>query len=47
VLQLYRELDVFALALEVLPTFVWLFEVWLKCMKGRAPRTIITDQVGL
>ncbi|XP_062172023.1 protein FAR-RED IMPAIRED RESPONSE 1-like [Alnus glutinosa] len=25
-------------------TFVWLFEAWLKCMKGRAPGTIITDQ---
>jgi hypothetical protein len=25
-------------------TFVWLFETWLKCMKGRAPRAIITDQ---
>jgi hypothetical protein len=25
-------------------TFVWLFEAWLKCMKGRAPRAIITDQ---
>ncbi|XP_062173728.1 protein FAR-RED IMPAIRED RESPONSE 1-like [Alnus glutinosa] len=25
-------------------SFVWLFEAWLKCMKGRAPRAIITDQ---
>jgi len=25
-------------------TFVWLFEAWLKCMKGRAPMAIITDQ---
>jgi transposase-like protein len=25
-------------------SFVWLFETWLKCMKGRAPRAIITDQ---
>jgi hypothetical protein len=25
-------------------TFVWLFEAWLKCMKGRAPGAIITDQ---
>jgi hypothetical protein len=25
-------------------TFVWLFETWLKCMKGKAPRAIITDQ---
>jgi hypothetical protein len=25
-------------------TFVWLFETWLICMKGQAPRTIITDQ---
>ncbi|XP_062161992.1 protein FAR-RED IMPAIRED RESPONSE 1-like [Alnus glutinosa] len=24
-------------------TFVWLFEAWLKCMKGRAPGAIITD----
>ncbi|XP_062147823.1 protein FAR-RED IMPAIRED RESPONSE 1-like [Alnus glutinosa] len=24
-------------------SFVWLFEAWLKCMKGRAPRAIITD----
>ncbi|XP_062147833.1 protein FAR-RED IMPAIRED RESPONSE 1-like [Alnus glutinosa] len=24
--------------------FVWLFDAWLKCMKGRAPRAIITDQ---
>jgi hypothetical protein len=25
-------------------TFTWLFEAWLKCMKGRAPRAIITNQ---
>jgi hypothetical protein len=25
-------------------SFVWLFKAWLKCMKGRAPRAIITDQ---
>ncbi|XP_042961356.1 protein FAR1-RELATED SEQUENCE 5-like [Carya illinoinensis] len=25
-------------------TFVWLFESWLKCMNGRAPQAIITDQ---
>jgi hypothetical protein len=25
-------------------SFVWLFEAWLKCMKGRAPGEIITDQ---
>jgi hypothetical protein len=25
-------------------SFVWLFEAWLKCMKGRAPGAIITDQ---
>jgi hypothetical protein len=25
-------------------TFVWLFETWLKCMKGHAPRAIIIDQ---
>jgi hypothetical protein len=25
-------------------TFVWLFETWLKCMNGRAPSAIITNQ---
>ncbi|XP_035547280.1 protein FAR1-RELATED SEQUENCE 5-like [Juglans regia] len=25
-------------------TFVWLFQTWLKCMDGIAPRAIITDQ---
>ena len=25
-------------------TFIWLFESWLTCMKGRAPDAIITDQ---
>jgi hypothetical protein len=25
-------------------TFIWLFESWLKCMSGRAPNAIITDQ---
>jgi hypothetical protein len=25
-------------------TFVWLSETWLKCMNGRAPKAIITDQ---
>ena len=25
-------------------TFVWLFESWMKCMSGRAPKAIITDQ---
>jgi hypothetical protein len=25
-------------------SFVWLFEVWLKCMSGRALNAIITDQ---
>jgi len=25
-------------------TFVWLFKSWMKCMLGRAPKTIITDQ---
>jgi hypothetical protein len=25
-------------------TFVWLFETWLKCMNGRLPNAIITDQ---
>jgi hypothetical protein len=29
---------------EDIMTFVWLFETWLKCMKGQAPRAIITDQ---
>jgi hypothetical protein len=24
-------------------TFEWLFETWLKCMKGQAPKTIIID----
>jgi hypothetical protein len=27
-------------------TFVWLFNTWLKCMSGRAPNAIITDQDG-
>ncbi|XP_042396465.1 protein FAR-RED IMPAIRED RESPONSE 1-like [Zingiber officinale] len=25
-------------------TFIWLFKSWLACMRGRAPRAIITDQ---
>ncbi|XP_042968953.1 protein FAR1-RELATED SEQUENCE 5-like [Carya illinoinensis] len=25
-------------------TFVWLFETWLQCMDGNAPKAIITDQ---
>ncbi|XP_042423533.1 protein FAR-RED IMPAIRED RESPONSE 1-like [Zingiber officinale] len=25
-------------------TFIWLFKSWLTCMRGRAPRAIITDQ---
>ncbi|XP_042980005.1 protein FAR-RED IMPAIRED RESPONSE 1-like [Carya illinoinensis] len=25
-------------------TFVWLFQAWLECMNGRAPKMIITDQ---
>ncbi|XP_042969099.1 protein FAR-RED IMPAIRED RESPONSE 1-like [Carya illinoinensis] len=25
-------------------TFVWLFDTWLKCMDGRAPKAIINDQ---
>jgi transposase-like protein len=25
-------------------TFVWLFKTWLKCMNGRSPKAIITDQ---
>jgi hypothetical protein len=25
-------------------SFVWLFEVWLKCLSSRAPNAIITDQ---
>ncbi|KAG6656205.1 hypothetical protein CIPAW_04G006000 [Carya illinoinensis] len=25
-------------------SFVWLFQMWLDCMKGRAPKAIITDQ---
>jgi transposase-like protein len=25
-------------------SFVWLFNVWLKCMSDRAPNAIITDQ---
>ncbi|KAG6704795.1 hypothetical protein I3842_07G150700 [Carya illinoinensis] len=29
---------------EETDTFVWLFESWLKCMNGRAPQAIITDQ---
>jgi len=24
--------------------FVWLFQIWLECMNGRAPNAIITDQ---
>jgi hypothetical protein len=29
---------------EDIDSFVWLFETWLKCMNGRAPTAIITDQ---
>ncbi|XP_042983189.1 protein FAR-RED IMPAIRED RESPONSE 1-like [Carya illinoinensis] len=29
---------------ESTETFIWLFETWLKCMDGRAPKAIITDQ---
>jgi hypothetical protein len=29
---------------EDIATFVWLFEALLKCMNGRSPKTIITDQ---
>jgi hypothetical protein len=25
-------------------TFVWLFSIWLECMNGKAPSTILTDQ---
>ncbi|KAG6700545.1 hypothetical protein I3842_08G117700 [Carya illinoinensis] len=29
---------------EDIDTFVWLFETWLKCIDGKAPNAIITDQ---
>ncbi|XP_042409875.1 protein FAR-RED IMPAIRED RESPONSE 1-like [Zingiber officinale] len=29
---------------EDFETFIWLFKSWLTCMRGRAPRAIITDQ---
>ena len=29
---------------ENVDTFVWLFESWMKCMLGRAPKAIITYQ---
>ncbi|XP_040988969.1 protein FAR-RED IMPAIRED RESPONSE 1-like [Juglans microcarpa x Juglans regia] len=29
---------------EDMETFVWLFQTWLKCMGGIAPKAIITDQ---
>ena len=29
---------------ENVDTFVWLFKSWMKCMLGRAPKAIITDQ---
>ncbi|XP_042980095.1 protein FAR1-RELATED SEQUENCE 5-like [Carya illinoinensis] len=32
------------LSSEDTSTFVWLFEAWLECMNGRAPKAIITDQ---
>jgi hypothetical protein len=32
------------LSSEDTETFVWLFQTWLKCMNGRAPTAIITDQ---
>ena len=32
------------LADEQKDTFVWLFNKWLKCMYGVAPKLIITDQ---
>jgi hypothetical protein len=37
-------LGVALISSEDTTTFVWLFEAWLKCMNGRAPRAIITDQ---
>ncbi|KAG7977425.1 hypothetical protein I3843_05G031100 [Carya illinoinensis] len=32
------------LSSEDTSTFVWLFQAWLECMDGRAPKAIITDQ---
>ncbi|XP_042954661.1 protein FAR1-RELATED SEQUENCE 12-like [Carya illinoinensis] len=32
------------LSSEDTSTFVWLFRAWLKCMDGRAPKAIITNQ---
>ncbi|KAL6545306.1 hypothetical protein OROGR_009180 [Orobanche gracilis] len=32
------------LSREDIETYVWLFKSWLECMRGRAPRAIITDQ---
>lgn len=29
---------------ETFETYIWLFRVWLTCMLGRPPQTIITDQ---
>lgn len=30
--------------MKVLQTFVWLFNTWLACMSGCAPKAMITDQ---
>ena len=32
------------LASETIESYTWLFRVWLTCMLGRSPQTIITDQ---
>lgn len=29
---------------EDIKTFTWLFQSWLTCMRGHAPKVIITDQ---
>lgn len=29
---------------EDIETYVWLFKSWLECMRGKAPKAIITDQ---
>lgn len=36
-------LGVALISSEDTASFVWMFEAWLKCMKGRSPRAIITD----
>ncbi|XP_062152243.1 protein FAR-RED IMPAIRED RESPONSE 1-like [Alnus glutinosa] len=40
----YEDFGAALISSEDTATFVWLFEAWLKCMKGQAPGAIITDQ---